>query len=444
MEPTTAQWRSRFRHRTFALLAIVGLFAVVSLAVGGSVATAQKSKKAAIELKFAAQATATVTAFQALAANYTKAHPDVHITVVGYPVQDYGPALQAQFRGGQGPDLMYGAPGTGNPHGLINFAKAGYLADLSALPFVKRLPANAKPVMGIGNKTYAFPLDVSTFGGVYNIQVFNQLGLKFPKNWADVLKMCDQAKAKGKYLFAITGLVSGTQILTLAGDYVYGPNPNWNADRLAGKTTFAGTPGWRNALRAWVDLNNHGCFQPGAAGYSLAASQALVAKGDAVAWLGVSNVIGAIQPLNPGMSIGVFPVPGPNAKQTRYIVGYGNAVGVNKKSSNLATALDFVKFMGREGQGRIYPNVIGNLSVIQASQAAKTGKILDKHGKPWTRYTGWGALIKGGKTVQIPFVPWPNGQVYADLTSGAAGLLAGSTTIDQVLKRMDDDWNLSG
>ncbi len=439
MAPTT---KRRWRRRTLAVITIVGLVAVASLVAGGNVATAKQTKKAAIELKLGAQATGTVTAFKALADNYMRANPDVEITVVGYPVQDYGAALQAQLRGGQGPDLFYGAPGTGNPHGLINFAKAGYLADLTSLPFAKRMPANAKAVLGIGNKTYAMPLDVSIFGGVYNIEVFNQLGLKFPKNWADVLKLCDQAKAKGKYMFAATGLVSGTQVLTVVSNFVYGPNPNWNADRLAGKTTFAGTPGWRKGLQAWVDMNDRGCFQPGAAGYSLNASQALVARGEAVAWPGVSNVIGAIQALNPAMTIGVFPMPGPNAKENRMIVGYGNAIGVNKASPNLKTALDFVKFIGREGQSRIYPNVLGNITVLQGVQAAKTGQILKKDGKPWTRYAGWGPLIKAGLTVQTPFVPWPNGQIYSDLTSGAAGLLAGSTTIDEVLARMDKDWSL--
>lgn len=443
MGRTTKPRGLSWRHRTVVFTVLIGLTAG-ALAVGGDVATAQQTRKNAVTLTFAAQATGTVIAFKALAANYERAHPDVTINVVGYPVQDYGVNLLAQFRGGQGPDLLYGAPGTGNPHGLINFAKAGYLADLTNLPFVKRLPTNAVPILGIGNKIYAYPLDVSTFGGVYNIQLFNQLGLKFPKNWADVLNLCKQVKSQGKYMFAVSGLVSGTQILTIAGDFVYGPNPTWNVDRAAGKVTFAGSPGWHNALQAWVDMDNAGCFQPGAAGYSLNASQALVATGQAVAWPGVSNVIGAIQPLNPSVSIGVFPIPGPTAKETRYIVGYGNAVGVNAKSPNLATALDFVKFIGRSGQSTIYPNVLGNMSVLQAVGAAKTGKVVLKNGKVWPRYAQWGALIKAGKTVQIPFVPWPNGQIYADLTSGAAGLLAHSTTVDDLLKQLDKDYALGG
>lgn len=427
--------------RTLVVIGVLALGCAV-LPIGG--AAAQQKKKADVTLTFAAQATATVAAFQALAANYERANPNVKINVVGFPTQDYGVNMQAQFRGGNGPDLMYGAPGTGNPHGLNNFGKAGYLADLSKLPFVKRLPANAKPLLGIGKKVYAFPLDVSTFGGVYNIQLFNELGLKFPKNWAGVLNLCKQVKAKGKYMFAISGLVSGTQILTVAANFVYGPKPNWNALRAAGKVTFAGSPEWRRALQAWVDMDDAGCFQPGAAGYSLNASQALVANGQAVAWPGVSNVIGAIQKINTDVSYGIFPIPGPTAKQTKYIVGYGNGVGVNAKSPNLATALDFVKFMGRSGQSTIYPNLLGNMSVIQAAQAAKTGKVVDKHGKVWPRYALWGSLIKAGKTMQLPNAPWPNGQIYADLTSGAAGLLAHSTTIDAVLQQMDKDYNLGG
>ena len=45
---------------------------------------------------------------------------------------------------------------------------------------------------------------------------------------------------------------------------MYGADPDWDAQRTAGKVKFATTPGWTTTLNSIVQLYKAGCFQPGA------------------------------------------------------------------------------------------------------------------------------------------------------------------------------------
>ena len=55
-------------------------------------------------------------------------------------------------------------------------------------------------------------------------------------------------------------------ITDLAVATVYGKDKHWAGELRAGKVTFDGTPGWHQALQEFIDMNNAGCFQPGATG----------------------------------------------------------------------------------------------------------------------------------------------------------------------------------
>ena len=52
----------------------------------------------------------------------------------------------------------------------------------------------------------------------------------------------------------------------IAATRVYAETPDWNEQRAAGDTTFADSEGWEDTLQTIIDLNDGGCFQPGAEG----------------------------------------------------------------------------------------------------------------------------------------------------------------------------------
>ncbi len=60
---------------------------------------------------------------------------------------------------------------------------------------------------------------------------------------------------------------------------MYGKDKHWAAELRAGKVTFDGTPGWHQALQEFVDMNDAGCFEPGAAGTTAASAAGAVRTG---------------------------------------------------------------------------------------------------------------------------------------------------------------------
>lgn len=82
-------------------------------------------------------------------------------------------------------------------------------------------------------------------GLIFNQPKAEEIGVKLDPNssFEDLLKQCAVARDKGVTLTALAGTVPGNPgilAMSLASSTVYGSKPDWNADRLAGKTTFAG------------------------------------------------------------------------------------------------------------------------------------------------------------------------------------------------------------
>ena len=382
-----------------------------------------------VTITVAAQATATYTAVQELAANYEKACPGVTVKAVSYPTQDYSQVIQTQLRAGNGPDILYGSSGTGNANSLLPLASSGYLADLSGLSFAKQLPDNERNYFWIDDKLYAMPLNQVYFGILWNPDMASQLGVSVPTTWDQLLTACTDVKAKGKALLAISGVVPGTESLQLAANYVYSQDPTWNEERASGKVTFASSSAWHTAFQRWIDMYDAGCFQQGFEGQDLPSSTNVVATGEAVAWLGVSSLRGTILTTSPSMTIQVYPLPGDSADSTRVIAGLSDSFGVNAKSANLDVAKNFIEFITQPDQAKIFPAVNGNMSLADTVA-----------GDFPTHLTAVKPFVEGEKTVPVVNLEWPNGQVYTAFQTGSTALLTGQQTIDQVLAAMDAAW----
>src|SRR5262249_34499723 len=142
----------------------------------------------------------------------------------------------------------------------------------------------------------------SLYGVYTNDDLFRKLGLKIPRTFPQLLDVCRKAKAAGTTAYLLPGatgpamapLVTGLAIAT-----VYGKDAHWAVKLRAGAVTFEGTPGWHQALQQLVDMNNAGCFQPGAAGTTNPSALAQFAQGQALMYPAGSGQKGMIAAANP-------------------------------------------------------------------------------------------------------------------------------------------------
>jgi raffinose/stachyose/melibiose transport system substrate-binding protein len=77
---------------------------------------------------------------------------------------------------------------------MAEFAKDGYLADLSKEKFVGRIFDQAKRSVSYDGKIYAFPFNLDGIGVVYNRVIFGKLNLKVPKTFQDLESLSEQLK----------------------------------------------------------------------------------------------------------------------------------------------------------------------------------------------------------------------------------------------------------
>jgi raffinose/stachyose/melibiose transport system substrate-binding protein len=346
------------------------------------------------------------------------------------PQATLGQATVTALQAGNAPDVLYTNGGSGQLISVFALGKAGYLTDLAQRPWAKDIPAAARDMYYDGNKLYGAPMGLSLVGVVYNKALFEQLGLQIPTTFGGLVDLCGKIKAAGKIPMALAGQAPGLYAQAPAAATVYAANPNWNEDRAAGKVTFAGTPGWQAALQQFVDLNNAGCFQPGAPADTIVKAFNLLGSEQAVMFLAPSAAIGGILGMNPNFAAAMFPVPGPTADTTRAITEYNDSFSVNAKSPNQEAATKLVDFLSQPEQLRAYAKIQGEISVPDSV----TGAVPEL-------YSSFGPLLQQKKTVTLPSLIWPNAAVGTAITPGMQGLLTGQKTVADVLNDMDTAWN---
>jgi raffinose/stachyose/melibiose transport system substrate-binding protein len=365
-----------------------------------------------------------------LVSDFEKANPNIKVNVQYLPQATLGQATLTALQAGNAPDVLYTNGGTGQLISVFTLGKAGYLSDLSQRSWAGSVPAAAHDLYFDGSKLYAVPMGLSLVGVVYSTDQFQQLGLQVPTTFQDLVNLCGKIKAAGKVPMAMAGQAPGLYAQAPAAGNVYANNPGWNDDRTAGKTTFAGTPGWTDALQEFVDLNNAGCFQPGAAAATIVDVFNLLGSGQGMMFLGPSAAIGGITSVNPKYPAAMFPFPGPTADATRAITEYNDSFSVNAKSPNQDAAMKLVDFLAQPAEQQAYAKIEGEISVPDSV-----------NGTVPSLYSSFTTLLQQKKTVTLPSLIWPNPAVGTALTPDMQGLLTGQKKIQDVLTDLDKAWN---
>jgi raffinose/stachyose/melibiose transport system substrate-binding protein len=400
-----------------------------TLSVFASGATARKHDVTTVTLIAAARET---VALNAAIARFEQQYPNIDINPTYGPVATSVPSGLAA---GTAPDIMSlgvsGAPSGGIPS--IWAVGPRYLVDLSGRPWVKELWQPLLPLLSVAGKVYAAPLTNAVLTVVYNKDLFAQLGLTPPTTWGGLLAQCKQIADRGMVAIKLPGadaLSMGFVGAAMSANTVYSTDPNWGPKRAAGKVTFMGTPGWRQALQSLLDMKEARCFDPSPATVTAAAAYSAFNAGQAPMMITSSgDAILNIQQVNPALNIGFFPLPGQNIKSTWALINPLVNLTVNAASPVKAQALQFLDFIGRSWQSVTFSNDENAISSLDAAKGVVPAKL-----------GLFGPIIKEHRLAISP-LNWannPNGA--AVFRTGIIALLAGTKTIDQVLAEVDVAW----
>jgi raffinose/stachyose/melibiose transport system substrate-binding protein len=373
-------------------------------------------------------------AFRILIPNFERVHPEIKIQISYLDAGILQPVQAVEIGAGNAPDILDTSPGCGVANAICVLANQGVLAPMTSTPWVKR----SMPLVVSGSKSgsalLTFAPTVSPYGLFTNDDLFRKLGLRVPRTFAQLLDLCRKAKAAGTVALLFPGgnLPSvGTLVSTLGAATVYATDKNWRAKLRAGKTTFAGTPGWHAALQEIVDMNAAGCFEPGVAGTggTSATQQFVQGQGLALPFLSVNK--GSVDTANPQFAYSHHPFPaGSDPNQVWAAVTMNDSLSVNAHSSARiqAAAQTFVDFVARPKQNALYAQQTGGLSQFQFI-----------HGQIPAFMSDFADVFAAHRYVIAPYQGWWSVKVNQAAQS-AQGLLTGQLTVDDVLDAMDAAW----
>lgn len=80
---------------------------------------------------------------------------------------------------------------------MIEFARKGYILDMSDFDFVDNLSDAARQLSTIDGKVYCLPLAYTGYGLYWNTELLQKYGLEIPKNYGELIYVWDTLKENG-------------------------------------------------------------------------------------------------------------------------------------------------------------------------------------------------------------------------------------------------------
>lgn len=421
--------------RRLVALAALPLVGSLALAACGSDSGDGGSADKAITISYPIANPKADSAFKVLAEEYEKTHPGVTIKTNAIALNSYNSTMTTQMQAGNGPDILYVNPGTGQAASVGELAKAGMLLDLSGTVDESIVPASSKDLFTSDGKLVALPPYLNPFGVVFSPRAAEENGVTITAESSldNVIAQCSSTQKKGVAVFGLAGAMApntGMFAVQLAGDTVYGPDPEWNAKRAKGEVTFADSDGWKAALGAIKDLYDADCFQKGAAGAGFDALTNGMGQGKMTGFAAPAGAAKDIMDSTKGaVTLTVLPMPAPSGYSPYVTAGTADGVAGNAKTKNPELVKDFLSWMTEPAQAAKAADSIGAIPIGEID----TSKLLPQ-------YEGVKGLLTEGKTAPVAYLGWPNGEVYDALGTGVTGLLTGQKSVADVLEAMDKAW----
>ncbi|GAA3579205.1 extracellular solute-binding protein [Nonomuraea rosea] len=386
--------------------------------------------QATTELKFIGVADQKAPMDELVAA-YQKVKPAVRLNVSYAPTDQVQTSIRTQLGAGNAPDLHVVYPGNGSAMSMSQIAKAGLLADLSAQAWTQTIPAGFKPAFQLDGKTYIYSAGSSVIGAIYNKKAFAKAGIDAPPTtWTEFLAVCDKLKKAGVVPIALGAQTPWvTQLITyaLVPSTVYAKDPTFDDKQLAGQTTFAQS-GWRQAMEMYLELQKRGFFNDKPNGTTFEQQTSMVATGKAAMAIQVSAVLPDFRKAaSTPDDLSMFPLPGADDAASVWIpAGVVVGLGAAAKGAHAEEAKAFIDFLGKQESINAWAKAIAAIPLTQDASSS-----IDPAVQSFLPFT---------KDRAVPFMDqrWPNAEVQPVHFAVIQELLAGKSTIDEALKKMDE------
>jgi raffinose/stachyose/melibiose transport system substrate-binding protein len=364
-------------------------------------------------------------------AGFEKEYPDVTVKTDYQGGSGIDQVIITQLQAGTASDVFLTFPGgdpetTGGLSVLPNAAQ-GYLLDLSDGEWTSEIPdAWNEGNVAYEGKVYAYPGAVQPLAAIYNQDLLDQLGLKAPETFDEVLQLCADAKAAGLYAYAqgLGEVTAGPQMLSFAqtASLIYGPDPGFDQDLRDGKVTYSDSK-WVDQFEAYQQMFDAGCFGEGSLGRTRQQGAEAVAAGQALGQVDVGAQKGIMQDLAPDAAFAVTAIPVTNDGKNYVTALPGYNVSANAATDNPTAAKAFIAFLAEPEQSALYANAFSSVPIIPN----------DAYEAP-ADLAGFAELVASGDYAKLANLG-PN-EVQVVLNESVQSMLLGNDTPQSVADKM--------
>lgn len=350
--------------------------------------------------------------------------PDISVQYDFVSADYFTATLNAQLLAGQGPDVIEG----GGETRLLSIT--GKLLDLTGQPFLAQYREAALASFSVNGRVYAIPQQ-SWFEGVYyNKAIFARLGLHPPRTFEEWIQLHKDLRAAGikpQTMGAQSWEPLMKQSIGIVNNefYAFPENAGFDAAFDAGEARLARA--WLPAVTLWSRMIQEGCLTPDMLGYSYEQALEEFATGGAAMWESGPWSVGELLRINPGLELGMFPIPGASGGSGWLVGGSGSALAINADSPNKEAAL--------------------RMLAATATPQAQRALLADNVGEPYlegvpAEFGPIYADCQDAFAQEHVYAPWTAAWTFGNPIVEAYGkalqeVLAGSKTVEQALAEAD-------
>lgn len=340
-----------------AVACVLSAFMAVSAFAGGSTEKSTASGTSASAASGPAKLTLLIdnqTALDGIKAVMAAAEKKLNVAV-SIDLRPGGPEgenlVKTRLAAGDMDDINYFNSGSL----FQQLAPAENFVNLTDEPYMSKVIDSFKATVMADGKVYAAPAGTIMAGGwLYNKTIYDQLGLKVPKTWAELIANSEKTKAAGIVPIIASYKDDWTSQLILLADYynVQAAYPNFATDYTAHKADFATNPAALRGFEKLQQVYKLGLINKDATTTTYEQALTMLLNGQGAQYPMLTFAFSNMKKLNPEKvkEIGFFAQPSDNPDVNGLTIWMPAGFSIYKHGKNIDAAKKWVAFF-ESGEG---------------------------------------------------------------------------------------------
>ncbi len=360
---------------------------------------------------------------------FNKDHPEITVKFEPSPPADYNASLNARLAGGTAGDLITCRPFDAS----LDLYNQGHLSGLNDLSGLNSFSDVAKSAWTTddGSTTFCMPMASVIHGFMYNMEIFEELGIAVPSTRAEFMAVLEKIKSESKYTPIAFGTADQWEAATMGFQNV---GPNFWKGEDGRKALIDGSGKYTDEayVETWKHMAEWAPYM--GKGYSAQKypdTQNLFTLGRAAIYPAGSWDIATFNS-QADFKFGAFPAPVGAAGDTCYISDHTDiGLGINAKSENMEAAKTFLNWMSGSEFSSLLANALPGFFPLSSAEVSISDPVANE-------FVSWRGKCESTirNSYQILSRGTPN--LENELWNVSAQVLNGTMTPEAAAKQAED------